>query len=135
MSVTIANFKYLVVRTGYTSRLNVGILEEKFEEKEISSQHYAEEGDSVRVMYIKDSVWGNGMKRYGDKDECNRINQVIGKMDGVIVLTCPSLSCAFDILDILMRQRYCAMFDHSTIMHMKLFNDEILVMEYDCESG
>ena len=125
----ISNFKYLVVKTGYTGRL----VKKLAELKELLTEHLE---DDDPILYIEDSIWGGGLFTVTEKqEEIDRIQKVYPNVSGVIVLRCESLVRAMGAVEILMGQRYCAFFSFGTLYQMELIDEEILVMSFDCESG
>ena len=131
-TLEIEEFKYLVVATGYTARLVKRVSELK---EELLDE---EENDSDAILYIEDLVWGKGLYEISQKrDEIEKIRKIItpDKYRGVIVLRCNRLSQAMRIISLLMEQGYCGCFDYTALQKMELIDKEILVMEFDCESG
>ena len=152
------NFKYLVVDTGYTSRLidQVGEIEKQIksrldylcdgEDSELTCEHCKD-----RVLYIRDCGWGEGKSRvvtsmYNDDHKsyayvqdvltsCDDLNNTrYSGSGGYIVIRCDDIKMAFSIIQILMDQDYCGCFHMDSLYHMILVKD-VLIVNFDCESG
>lgn len=141
-NVIIQQFKYLVVRTGYTRRLvkKIDRIEAKFAE-DFDCPCENEECNLTcrRVLYIHDSIWGDGLYSFGDEAEIARIQGILEEhkstCDGIIVLKCNMLDTAFRLTEELMKVKYCASFGFHSLYSMNLLNEEVLVISFDCESG
>ena len=146
--IKIEGFKYLVVKTGYTSRLveNVDSIEENM--ADISSCSCEDESEETcehqgkHIIYIEDNICGTGMYEFGTKDEITHIKSILNEhfkeeheLSGIIVLKCNKLNQATNLVEILMEQNYCSCFGFSNLDRMEILNGEVLLMYFDCESG
>jgi hypothetical protein len=135
------NFKYLVVDTGYTSRLIKSICDI---EEEIKGEldYLCNNEDSCPhcqdyILYIYDKLWGGDNPYYYNvqrAQECEYVKNKINNQSGVIVLRCEHISNAFAFTEILMKQGYCNCFSLRSLMSIEL-KDDVLIIKFDCESG
>lgn len=137
--ISFNNNKYVVVNSGYTSRLvkDMDQLNDKI------SEWY---DDDSKIVSIKDSVWGNGT--YYFNDQINTANMVFKELedkgidtDGTITLSLEdsnNIGSALAFANILMEYYYCAFFDMSHMDEMIQIHTNqgnILYMSFDTESG
>lgn len=144
--IKIEGFKYLVVRTGYTSRLvdDINSIEDEIADRTCCSCKNEEicEHEGKQVIYIEDNLWGAGMYEFGTSDEIAHVKSILNEhtheeseFNGVVVLKCNKLSQAYNIVEILMEQEYCGSFCFPNLYRMEILNGEVLLMCFDCESG
>lgn len=139
---TIENFKYLVVDTGYTSRLvdDLSQIEEQLKEDlqylcnsiEANCPHCND-----LILYIEDSICGNGLYEVSpQKEEIEKIRTMISgeKFRGIIVLRCDNLRKVMTVVEVLQNQDYCCCFVMSHLYEMKIINEEVLLMRFGCGS-
>ena len=131
--IKIESFKYLVVETGYTSRL----LKEFDQFKEQVQVQLDEEEDQDCILYIHDSIWGSGLYKISpNNEEIEKVQKAVAsERRAVVVFRCEDFGRAMCLVDVLIEQQYCACFDFTSLCGMELINGEILVMKFDCESG
>lgn len=132
------NFKYLVINTGYTSRLldDVDDIETEIKNR-LDYMCDSTEQWKDSILYIYDKIWGLGYYACnGTKKEQNHVRDTIGEKyeSGVIAIKCNNISSAFCIINILMKKNYCGCFNMEFLMAMILI-DDVLIVEFDCESG
>src|SRR4051812_38699176 len=92
----IEEFKYLVIKTGYTSRLIEKCLKIKDGLKEIveagceetdTEEHSCENCNDL-ILFIYDKLWGEGLHEVSTaKEEIEKIRSVVPD-DGIIVFRC-----------------------------------------------
>ena len=130
-SIKIREFKYLVVETGYTSRLFHKLDELK---KRVQEQ---DEEDEDPILYIDDNIWGIGLYRISpDTKTIEKIQDALGpNRRGLIVFRCRDFTNAICLVEVLAEQQYCGCFSMTSLYEMELINGDILVMHFDCESG
>ena len=103
-----------------------------------------------RILYIRDKiwgkkefhdVWGEGMKVIsGSTEEIKHIKDSLIDLDeekygrGMIAFRCSCVMDATSIIDVLMKQNYCAFFKW-TEMGEIVISDDVLVFTFGCESG
>lgn len=134
MEVTISeNFRYLVVHTGYTSRLVKHA-------KEIDEQVYRlfiPGWETKYLLYIRDTIWGRGYYDFSDdKVLLDKLKDRLKDYDkcGAIVFRCDSLMRGMGICSILMKYNYCGCFSFENMCEVTSLGD-ILLLKFDCESG
>jgi hypothetical protein len=133
------NFKYLVIHSGYTSRLTSQI--DEINDSIYTDVYYSDDdGYEKSILYIEDSLWGDGKYSYGDPIKINKVEKIIkdNNLDlcGIIVFECGCLMDALAILKVLTEQySYCGCFRLEGISEMACYNDELLIMHVDAESG
>lgn len=122
MAVVVEEIKFLVVRTGYTSRLikHKESIEEELEEEDV-------------LLYIQDKIWGTGFYKLSDSPDVDYVKSKVPD-DGVVVMRSDSLIDAMRKVQVLVGKDYCACFGLDSLYRLKLI-DDILVLYYDCESG
>ena len=141
MLITLAdNFKYLVINSGYTSRLHKKV--KKINEEILNQACIDEDEDDTApcVLYIKDKLWGKGMYEFGNVDDIAYVEKQLREkysinLDGIIVFRCNALLFAFEIIGILKECHFCGCFGYNNIYKMTCIDNEILVIEIDAESG
>jgi hypothetical protein len=143
MEVNISNnFKYLIVRTGYTARLleHLDEIEDNIRARfdyVCTNKKNCKHCKDTSVLYIYDNCHGEGYhKCNGTKEERKYVRNSLDKKhkSGTIAIKCDNISKAFSIIQILMDCDYCGCFMIDSLMEMVLVND-ILVVTFDCESG
>ena len=159
---SIENFKYVVFRTGYTSRITENI--NKFIDKaldrdlfmdteedlgDLSEREYIEK----QIMFVYDSCYGIGMDIKRDPKICKAICDAIGKdnLDGTICFRVSYFSSdigekkwgnireVFNMVDVLRETDYCACLDFGNIDEVEMYQTKkgtrFLYIRIDCESG
>jgi hypothetical protein len=138
------NFKYLVVDTGYTSRLvdMVDDIEDKIRDK-ISGFHGGKNCAHCenKILYIYDNDYDVKNKTHidiyhsynGKASERKHVKKIMNRK-GIIVFKCDEIRWIFAIIDVLMNQNYCGGFCMESLIGITLVED-ILVVSFDCESG
>lgn len=143
MEVNISNnFKYLVVKTGYTSRLleDLDEIEDNIRARfdyECTNKKNCKHCKDTSVLYIHDNCRGGGYNKCnGRKRERKYVRNMLDEkyIDGTVAIKCDNISKAFQIIQILMNCDYCGCFVIDSLMKMILVED-ILVVVFDCESG
>lgn len=137
------NFKYLVVSTGYTSRLVDEILDI---EKEIKREFEADCDDNIdgvncshcrdRILFIADEICNISLN--DELDEILYVQKIWktvsdGKNSGIIAIRCECLFNAATIINILIKQKYCH-FKWTDLVELTVVQD-VLVVYFSCESG
>lgn len=120
-----SDFKYVVINTGYMDRLldEVPRIEKKIKKKL---------GTDNNVLYIDYYV---DYKIYHNICEALMVyNGAKEYAESGIAIKCDGFIKLVKLLKILMSNPHCAMFHYHTIMDVKLV-DNILILEFDCESG
>lgn len=141
-------FKYLVVETGYATRLieNVPDIQEKMREiedgnYECNCETYSDKCSKCDdfVLFIEDHVCGDGVHEVtGKSEEVEKIRHMLSGKDitrARIVLRCSSLGKAMNACNALMEYDHCACFNFDNLYEITVIDEEILVMRFDCESG
>jgi hypothetical protein len=161
--VKIDKFKFLVLKTYYTSRLthlDKYFMKEHEYRYECFDEDEPEEEPMPMIVAICDKLWGKenadgGIKVY-NKNKLNEFEDIIGiphdsfqdckKLDGTIIFTSTNndKSLSFSDLGYIIEMigtegphSYCAFLSAETLFSIEMYGDcnEVLLAEYDCESG
>jgi len=135
MEVIIKRIDYIVINTGYTSRIL----------KDIDQINNNLDVNEIEPLFIYDSIWGNDRIEHLSHDR-NKIDEIIDILDnynisyknGTIVAKCDTLSNAYEFTDKLMELNYCAFFRYSSLycqQYIEYNNKKILIFNFDTESG
>lgn len=161
--IKIEDFKFLVLRTGYTSRLTH--LDKYFmKEHEFRYEGFNEakpESEPMpMIVAICDKLWGKhnadgGVKVY-NKDKLNEFEEIVGiphdsfqdckELDGTIIFTSTNNDkcLSFDDLGYIIEMigtdgehSFCAHLSDETLYKIEIYGEDndVLIAEYDCESG
>lgn len=132
-------FKYLLIRTGYATRLLKHVDSIKKNLKELC---YTHDDYTCRcannVLFVNETGYGNEITAIsGTPEEISYIRNKVrgGDLAGSIAFRCASLSDAMRIANVLMQYKHCYGFDMSSLCRVEVDNDDILILEFDCESG
>jgi hypothetical protein len=106
-----------------------------------------------RIMFVNDSVWGNGIDVQRKPKLCKAICSAIGKDTSVGTicfkvsgrkqengkLRYGDLSEIFNMIEVLSEMRYCACLSTANICSMEMYQTKkgtrFLYVDIDCESG
>lgn len=160
MKITISNADYVVIRSGYTSRILKKSKDDfeywdPVEDEEGDMETKGEDSEDVKeamtaflrnrgCLYIHDSLWGTGFYPIGENtEEIEKVRELLEKdspkMTGYIVFKIGSLSDAFSIASQLMKLNYCACFCHENLYDIQYLTDDcatkMVILTYDTESG
>jgi hypothetical protein len=161
--VKIDNFKFLVLRTGYTSRLShldKYFMKEHEYAYECFDEDEPEEEPMPMIVAICDTLYGKykeeGRVKVYNKDKLNEFEDVIGiphdsfhdckKLDGTIIFTSTNkyknlslrdLGYIIEMIGTEGPHSYCAFLSAETLFSIEMYGEDndILIAEYDCESG
>ena len=143
-TVDISEFQYVVISTGYTSRLAVGKRHDKLLKKmtDIFELEDADRDDvqdsEKRLIYIEDTIWGGGLTSFQD-EESDKVRSLLGEdKDGVICFRASGLNRVMELVEALTDISYCGCMGFGSLTSMKLISNEqikVLYMDFDCESG
>lgn len=120
MSITIWEFKYLVINCGHTSRLIKHVPKiQKFLEDQVSAP---------QLLYIEDKIFHAFSLK---EKEIETIRKRTKTRRGVIVFECRTLFQALSVISFLTSLNHCSQFDVTTIYKMELIDQEVLVISFD----
>ena len=142
----IANFKYLVVNTGYSR----GIMKKLTEFKELILDYldYSRDCDcddpeecpnptcSDLVLYIEDPKSKTKLhKMSSNNEEIEKIRKLLSdeELDGHIVIRCDNINNAMNLIAALINLKYCERFSFTSLYEMKIVKEDFLIMRFECE--
>ena len=144
--VSVSQFKYLVVNSGYTGRLTKKV--DKLNKKIVEDVYcnivdYDQSWRETSVLYITDTLHGKGTYKYGNAADINIIKNHVKiaipnrkeRSGGVIAFRCEYISDALRIVKVLKDMRYCACLEVECIFNIRCVDNTTLVIDVDCESG
>lgn len=123
---TKAQFNYLVISTGYDGRLV-----EHATYIEVNCKKRLDVCQNV-ILYIQDRE-KCCYQDESDEEDCDHIRKLVNS-NSLIALRCENILQANIILRVLMKTKHCACFSLNSIIDMQL-NQDVLLVEFDCESG
>lgn len=142
----IANFKYLVVNTGYSR----GIMKKLPEFKELILDYLEYHVDctcdnreqcsnptcSDLVLYIEDPNSKTQLQKMSpNNEEIEKIRKLLSdeQLDGHIVIRCDNINNAMNLIAALINLKYCERFSFTSLYEMKIVKEDFLIMRFECE--
>lgn len=137
----IGNFKYLVVETGYTTRLIHGLSNMKYQ-LQVDMRNFCKTKEANcsccndLVLYIEDESLQQKLYEVSpQKEEIEDIRTMISRKElrGIIVFRCNSFEQAMIAVEVLQDQEYCDGLTMRNCVEIIKINGEVLVMRFNCK--
>lgn len=132
-------FKYLIIRTGYATRL---LKHADSIKKNLKDMCYTHDDHTCRcansLLFVNETIYGDDITAInGTPEEIAYLRNKVrgGDLAGSIAFRCFSLCDAMRIANMLGQYKHCYGFDMTGLCRVEVNNDDILILEFDCESG